>query len=115
MLCRTQGLAPEPHPYINLQVVYIQNMAAREPRYCTTSQPLAPSTLAALSARGIDQLFIHQASAVDALCSKQKHVVIATSTASGKSLCYNIPMLEAVAQDPQVRKAILSCPCSYDP
>src|SRR5690242_12252339 len=89
--------------FTHLQVVHIQHTPAREPRCCPTTQPLAPSTLAALAARGIHQLFIHQSSAVDALMCKHKHVVIATSTASGKSLCYNVPMLEALAQDPHVR------------
>ena len=43
-------------------------------------------------------MFTHQAQAVDAVLSG-KNVVVSTSTASGKSLCYNIPILEALVQD----------------
>ncbi|WIA12038.1 hypothetical protein OEZ85_012117 [Tetradesmus obliquus] len=81
------------------QVVHVQHTRARLPRHLAPSLPLAPSTRAALAARGIQQLFVHQAAAVDALCCQRKHVVVATSTASGKSLCYNVPMLEALAAD----------------
>ncbi|WIA32171.1 hypothetical protein OEZ86_003020 [Tetradesmus obliquus] len=81
------------------QVVHVQRTPARLPRHLAPSLPLAPSTRAALAARGIQQLFVHQAAAVDALCCQRKHVVVATSTASGKSLCYNVPMLEALAAD----------------
>jgi hypothetical protein len=85
-----------------LQVVHVQHTPARLPRHLTPSLPLSDSTHAALAARGIGQLFVHQAAAVDALCFQRKHVVVATSTASGKSLCYNVPMLEALAHDRNV-------------
>jgi DEAD/DEAH box helicase domain-containing protein len=87
---------------LDFQVVHVQPQPARAARYNTPSTALGPSTLAALAARGIHQLFVHQAAAVDALCSRQQHVVIATSTASGKSLCYDIPMLEELRHNPQV-------------
>jgi hypothetical protein len=80
----------------------VQHTPARLARHLTPSLPLAGSTRAALEARGIQQLFVHQAAAVDALCCQRKHVVVATSTASGKSLCYNVPMLEALARDRDV-------------
>eukprot|EP00775_Hariotina_reticulata_P012983 gene12983-13112_t len=83
------------------QVVHLQPQPARTARYSQPSTPLGPSTTAALAARGISQLFVHQAAAVDALCGRRQHVVIATSTASGKSLCYNIPMLEELRHNPQ--------------
>jgi DEAD/DEAH box helicase domain-containing protein len=51
---------------------------------------------AGLRARGVAGLFTHQAAAVDAVLGGQ-HVVVATSTASGKSLCYNIPVLQVGA------------------
>ena len=55
---------------------------------------LAPSVLRALEGRGIETLYSHQARAFE-LASKGKHVVVATPTASGKSLCYNLPVLQA--------------------
>jgi DEAD/DEAH box helicase domain-containing protein len=87
-------------------VVHVQHTPARPPRHLTPSLPLSASTHAALAARGIAQLFVHQAAAVDALCCQRKHVVVATSTASGKSLCYNVPMLEALARDRNVSGSV---------
>lgn len=52
---------------------------------------------AALQARGIDQLYAHQAQAWTA-AQQGRHVVIATPTASGKSLCYTLPVVSAAMQ-----------------
>jgi DEAD/DEAH box helicase domain-containing protein len=60
---------------------------------------LAPGVTQALHQRGIRELYSHQARAFD-LASRGKHVVVATPTASGKSLCYNLPILQALASDP---------------
>ena len=60
---------------------------------------LAPGVERALDQRGIRKLYSHQARAFE-LASKGKHVVVATPTASGKSLCYNLPILQALAADP---------------
>src|SRR5262245_45525874 len=51
----------------------------------------------ALRARGIDRLYAHQTEAVLA-AREGRHVVIATPTASGKSLCFHLPVLEALAR-----------------
>jgi DEAD/DEAH box helicase domain-containing protein len=60
---------------------------------------LAPGVVRALHLRGIRELYSHQARAFD-LASRGKHVVVATPTASGKSLCYNLPILQSLASDP---------------
>ena len=60
---------------------------------------LAPGVVRALHQRGIRELYSHQARAFD-LASRGKHVVVATPTASGKSLCYNLPILQSLASDP---------------
>ncbi len=54
----------------------------------------------ALEQRGIRQLYSHQVEAVDAALSGQ-HVVVATPTASGKSLCFHLPVLNALIEDPE--------------
>ncbi len=60
----------------------------------------------ALQSRGIAQLYTHQAEAIDhALAGR--HVVVVTPTASGKTLCYNAPILSAVLQDPASRALYL--------
>ncbi len=60
---------------------------------------LAPALLKALQQRGICELYSHQARAFE-LASQGKHLVVATPTASGKSLCYNLPILQSLASDP---------------
>ena len=59
---------------------------------------LHPSLHRALQNRGISQLYTHQVSAVDAALSGE-HVVVATPTASGKSLCFHLPVLNALISD----------------
>jgi len=58
---------------------------------------LDPRLRAALESRGIRQLYTHQASAL-AEIRAGRHVVVVTPTASGKTLCYNLPVLEAALQ-----------------
>lgn len=58
---------------------------------------LAPKIQKALHARGIEQLYTHQSACWDSVQQKQ-HTVIVTPTASGKTLCYNLPVLQAALQ-----------------
>jgi DEAD/DEAH box helicase domain-containing protein len=59
---------------------------------------LAPGLVSALERRGIRELYSHQRLAIDA-ARAGKHVVVATPTASGKSLCFHLPVLDALARD----------------
>src|SRR5207253_1759473 len=60
----------------------------------------------ALRARGISQLYTHQGEAIEyALAGR--HVVVITPTASGKTLCYNAPVLNSILQDPTSRALYL--------
>lgn len=52
----------------------------------------------ALSKRGVLSLYSHQAEALEA--ARHRHVVVATPTASGKSLCFHLPVLSALNEDP---------------
>jgi DEAD/DEAH box helicase domain-containing protein len=61
---------------------------------------LAPQVSTALASRGIQRLYRHQLEAFE-LSLAGRDTVIATPTASGKSLCYNLPVLHALASDPQ--------------
>ena len=102
----------------------MEDLPARQPQYALPSHPLSGPVQAALAARGINQMFTHQAQAVDAVMAG-KNVVVSTSTASGKSLCYNVPILEALVQDRRacalymfptkvrslLRKAMILCVC----
>ena len=62
--------------------------------------------VAALAARGIGQLYTHQAEAFRHVLAR-RHVVTVTPTASGKTLCYNGPVLNAILQDPSTRALYL--------
>src|SRR5215469_1343353 len=61
---------------------------------------------AAYRAKGIKQLYTHQAAAAEAVHAG-KNVVIVTPTASGKTLCYNLPVLNAILDDDDTRALYL--------
>ena len=65
-----------------------------------------PRLRSALAARGIDQLYTHQAEAFEHVLAG-RNVVTITPTASGKTLCYNAPVLNAILEDPAVRALYL--------
>jgi DEAD/DEAH box helicase domain-containing protein len=69
------------------------------PRYAPLPDALGPSLIGALARRGIESLYSHQAEAIGAALAR-RHVVIATPTASGKSLCFHLPVLKALIDDP---------------
>lgn len=58
-----------------------------------------PALRQALRNRGVGELYCHQRKAVDAAHARH-HVVVATPTASGKSLCFHLPVLQALLNDP---------------
>ena len=59
-----------------------------------------------LKKRGISELYTHQASAFEQI-RKDKNVVIVTPTASGKTLTYNLPILTALLENPEIRTLYL--------
>ena len=60
----------------------------------------------ALGKAGVGSLYEHQAQACEAL-RRGRNVVVATPTASGKTLCYNLPVFQALLEDPQARAIYL--------
>jgi DEAD/DEAH box helicase domain-containing protein len=76
-----------------------QAMPASDGRYVDVPADLPDPLRRALAARGIHRLYTHQADALRA-ARTGKHVVVATPTASGKSLCFHLPVLEALTRDP---------------
>lgn len=56
----------------------------------------------ALQKRGVNELYTHQRSAFEAVQSGE-NIVAVTPTASGKTLCYNLPVLQAITENPQAR------------
>src|ERR1700687_3181306 len=78
--------------------VHREVLPERPARYQQLAEPLHPEVEARIAARGIDRLWAHQAAAIDALRARRS-VVVATGTASGKSLCYQAPIVSSVVAD----------------
>ena len=81
-------------------------MPGQPARHADWPQDLAPPLIAALRARGIEHLYSHQAAAV-AQALAGRSVVVPTPTASGKTLCYNLPVFDALLRDPEARALYL--------
>ena len=68
---------------------------AREGRYAELPPELDPRLAKALTDRGVSRLYSHQREAWDGITGERQHTVVVTPTASGKTLCYNLPVLQA--------------------
>lgn len=80
------------------QIVCHKTMTAQRAIYRETGDELSTGTLQAFKELQVKQLYTHQAEAVDIIRNGQD-VVVATPTASGKSLIYNIPVIESYVAD----------------
>ena len=74
----------------------------RPARYGGFPEALHPRLVEGLHKRGIHDLYTHQSEAIDAVLAG-KHVCVVTPTASGKTLCYNIPVLHKLMENPKAR------------
>src|SRR5208282_3385259 len=84
----------------------IRHQPAREGEFADIPQNVAPVLRKALEARGIPRLYTHQAEAFEH-CTAGKNVVVVTPTASGKTLCYNLPVFQRLIEDPGARAMYL--------
>src|SRR5512145_1621936 len=80
------------------QIAHVQPLPPRDARFAAPASPLPDALAAALAACGITRLYAHQAAAIDAARSGA-HLGIVTATASGKTLCYQLPAIEAILED----------------
>jgi len=81
-------------------------LPARPARYAAFPEELDSRLAHALAARGISQLYTHQAEAARQAL-RGEHAVIVTPTASGKTLCYNLPVLHAMLKNKEARALYL--------
>jgi DEAD/DEAH box helicase domain-containing protein len=93
-------------PTITESVAAWQTLPACAANYAPFPAELQPGLLAHLESEGVKGLYSHQASTFQAV-SQGSHVVVVTSTASGKTLAYNLPIFNNLLKDPQARALYL--------
>jgi DEAD/DEAH box helicase domain-containing protein len=87
-------------------ITAVRHLASRPAVLAPFPPSLDPRLVEALRARGITDLYTHQARTCE-LIAKGHHVVVVTPTASGKSLCYTLPTLQALLTEPDARVLFL--------
>ncbi|MBU1701815.1 MAG: DEAD/DEAH box helicase [Candidatus Eisenbacteria bacterium] len=87
-------------------LVRLETIPAREARMAEPGRPLPEPLRRQLAGSGIETLYLHQARSLDILRNR-RNVVVVTGTASGKTLCYNLPVLESLLEDPRRRALYL--------
>lgn len=84
----------------------IRRLPAQEGSFAPFPDWVHPHLKSVLAARGIERLYSHQARAVE-LVRQGRDVVIVTPTASGKTLCYNLPVIQRILEEPETRALYL--------
>ena len=84
----------------------IKHLPARDGQFVDMPSPIAEPLRRALATRGITRLYTHQGEAFDH-AQANRNAVIVTPTASGKTLCYNLPVLNRLLTDPAARAMYL--------
>lgn len=97
-ICRSRDLGPE--------VVHREDIPAREAMWAEVPDELIPEVREGLKKIRIDRLYTHQVEAIEKTLSG-KDVVVVTPTASGKTLCYNLPVLHRIKTEPETRALYL--------
>lgn len=93
-------------PDISRNITHWHTIPAREAEYADFPATLHPSLREVLQQRGIAQLYSHQAQTFEA-AEQGRHTVTVTPTASGKTLCYNLPVLQTILHDDSARALYL--------
>jgi len=93
-------------PSLATAVVHHEVIPPREAATAPFPAWLDPRIEKGLRSRGIQSLYTHQAAAIESVRNGED-VVVVTPTASGKTLCYTVPVLQALADDPSARALFL--------
>jgi DEAD/DEAH box helicase domain-containing protein len=83
-----------------------ERLPPRPARYTEFPQQIDPRLIATLRDLGTAPLYTHQTAAIEAALDGE-NVVVVTGTASGKTLCYNLPVLQTMLVDPEARALYL--------
>ena len=85
------------------ELAHLETEPQRNARFAALPEDLHPAVVAAI---GIRALYTHQRAAWDA-AARGEHLIVTTGTASGKTLAFNLPVLDALARDPKSRALYL--------
>jgi DEAD/DEAH box helicase domain-containing protein len=91
---------------INENIVFSWSQPARSANYSEFPNSIPIELIDALSSVGINKLYTHQANCIKSI-RFGKHVIISTGTSSGKSLCYQIPILSSILNDENATALLL--------
>lgn len=93
-------------PEFMAHVTHWEKILPREAKYGEFPERVSLKLVNVLKHRGISRLYSHQAEAIRFILDG-KHVVVVTPTASGKTLCYNLPVLQSILEHPETRALYL--------
>jgi len=93
-------------PDYNGQIVHVEPIPPRKARSAALDEALPAGLEESLQEHGISSFYTHQAAAVNS-ARQGSNIMVATSSASGKSLCYNIAVLRALLTEPASRALYL--------
>ena len=88
------------------ELAHLELVPAREAQLAPLPEALHPRVREALAAQGVEALYAHQAEAWES-AARGEHFVVTTGTASGKTLAFNLPVLDALAREPKQRALYL--------
>jgi len=88
------------------ELAHVATEPAREPKLEPLPRELHPRVREALEAQAVTGLYRHQAQAWEA-AARGEHLIVTTGTASGKTLAFNLPVLDALTREPKLRALYL--------
>ena len=93
-------------PHIRNNVAHVHEIPPREAKFADFPEGLDSRLVKALQERGYTRPYSHQAAAIQHAMDG-RNVVVVTPTASGKTLCFNVPVIQRVLQEPEARALYL--------
>ena len=93
-------------PDIAPSIAHVETVGAREAVFVPFPEGLDPRLRSSLEAKGYKGLYSHQRASYD-LARQGKNIVVVTPTASGKTLCYNLPVVQRLLEEPEARALYL--------
>ena len=87
-------------------ITKIKHIPAQEGKYREYPKEIHPALVEVLQEKGFSKLYTHQLQSWQ-LLSEHKNVIVVTPTASGKTLCYNLPVLDSILKNPSSRAIYL--------